>query len=137
MNRTQASRAWEMPESEVKRICGEMGIDSDNIPDDTVPVYVPDRFCKTDPHRYYIYLLDVIANTHMEIRGIDKSILETCVAQLKEKKLITLKIGADPASLDYHDYLLSPEIGLYNDWYGSLMKDSMSLIDKIVSLFKK
>ena len=137
MNREQASRAWEIPGNEVKRICEAMGIDPDNIPDDTVPVYVPDPFVKTDPHRYYVYLLDVISNTHMEIKGIDKNILETCVAQLKEKKLIALKIGADPASLDYHDYLLSPEIGLYNDWYGSLMKDSMSLIDKIVSFFKK
>ncbi len=137
MNRAQASRAWEISENEVVRICGEMGIDPDNIPDDTVPVYVPDQFCKTEPHRYYIYLLEVISNTHMEIKGIDKNILETCVAQLKEKKLIVLKNGAKPDSLDYHDYLLSPEIGLYNEWYGALMKDSMSIIDKIISFFKK
>ena len=137
MNRAQASRKWEISENEVRRICEEMGIDPDNIPDDTVPVYVPNQLYKTEPHRYYVYLLDVISNTHIEIKGIDKNILETCVAHLKEKKLIILKTGADPASLDYRDYLLSPEIDLYNEWYGSLMKDSMSLIDKIVSLFKK
>ena len=137
MNRAQASRAWEISENEVNRICEEMGIDSDNIPDDTVPVYVPSQFYKTDPHRFYIYLLEVISNTHVEIKGVDKSILETGVAQLKEKKLIVLKIGANPDSLDYHDYLLSSEVGLFDEWYNTLMKDSMSLLDKIISFFKK
>ena len=137
MNRAQASRAWEITEDEVKRICEGMGIDPDNIPEDTVPVYVPDPFYEADPHRYYLYLLEVISNTHMEIRGIDKNILETCVAQLKDKKLIILKNGADPNSLDYHDYLLSAERAVYNEWYGSFVKDSVSFIDKILSFFKK
>ena len=137
MNRAQASRAWEISENEVKRICEAMGIDADNIPDDTVPVYVPEKIYEADPHRYYIYLLEVISNTHMEIQGIDKNILETCVAQLKEKKLIVLKNGVDPASLDYRDYLLSAERALFNEWHSALVKDSMSLIDKMLSLFKK
>ena len=136
MNRAQASRAWEISEDEVAKVCKEMGIDSDNIPDGTVPVYVPDELYKGDPHRFYIYLLEVISNTHMEIKGIDKSILETCVAQLKEKKLIVLKCGAKPDSLDYRDYLLSPERTLYNEWCDSLVKESVSLIDKIISFFK-
>lgn len=137
MNITQASRAWEIPESDVESICMEMGIDADDIPDDTVPVYLPDRFYESNPHRYYIYLLDVISNTHMEIKGIDKITLETCVAQLKEKKLIVLKAGADPDSLDYHDYLISAERALYNEWYNSLIKDSMSFWEKVISLFRQ
>jgi len=137
MNRTQASRAWEISEAEVKRICDGMGIDSDDIPDGTVPVYMPDRYYESDPHRYYIYLLDVISNTHMEIKGIDKRILETCVAQLKEKKLIVPKSGAKPDSLDYHDYVMSADRALYNEWYESIAKESLSLIDKIASFFKK
>jgi len=118
-------------------VCEAMGIDANNIPDDTVPTYVPNEFYEGDPHRYYLYLLDVISNTHMEIRGIDRDILETCVAQLKEKKLIILKRGANPDSLDYHDYLLSAERALFNEWYSSLVKDSVSFIDKILSLFRK
>ncbi len=137
MNKTQASRAWEISETEVQRVCEAMGIDANNIPDDTVPTYVPNEFYEGDPHRYYLYLLDVISNTHMEIRGIDRDILETCVAQLKEKKLIILKRGANPDSLDYHDYLLSAERALFNEWYSSLVKDSVSFIDKILSLFRK
>ena len=137
MNRAQASRAWELSEAEVERICERMGIDADDIPDDTVPVYVPNPLYETEPHRYYIYLLEVISNTHMEIKGIDKAVLETCVSQLKEKKLIVLKVGADPDSLDYRDYLLSAEVALFNEWYNSLVKDSMSFIDKILSFFKK
>lgn len=136
MNVAQASRAWEITENEVRMICKEMGIETDNIPDDTVPVYVPDRYYEDNPHRFYIYLMDVISNTHMEIRGIDKAILETCVAQLKEKKLIVLKAGADRDSLDYRDYLVSAERDIYNEWYNSMIKNSMTLMDKIVSLFK-
>ena len=137
MNAAQASRAWELSESEVRTICKEMGVDADNIPEDTVPVYVPDRLYESNPHRYYIYLLDVISNTHMEIRGIDKNILETCVAQLKEKKLIVLKTEADADSLDYRDYLISAEPALYSEWYNSLLKDSVSFIEKIISYFKQ
>ena len=137
MNRAQASRAWEVSEDEVQKICEAMGIDADSIPEDTVPVYVPDPFYAEDPHRFYLYLLAVISNTHMEIKGIDKHILETCVGQLLEKKLIVRKIGADPDSLDYRDFLLSPERALYNEWYGSFVKDSVSLIDKILSFFHK
>ena len=137
MNAKQAARAWEVSETEVERICEEMELDSDEIPEDTVPVYVPDRIYESNPHRYYIYLLEVIANTHLEIRGVDKSILETCVGQLKEKKLIVLKTGADPDSLDYRDYVLSAERSLFYEWYTYLTKDHMTLIDKIISFFKK
>ena len=136
MNTAQASRAWELSEKEVISICTEMGIDPDHIPDDTVPVYLPDSFYAENPHRFYIYLLEVISNTHMEIKGIDKTILETCVAQLKEKKLIVLKIGAAPDSLDYHDYIISAENALFNEWSNSLIKESVSFLDKIVSFFK-
>ncbi len=136
MNIAQASRAWELSEKEVQIICKEMGLDAGNIPEETVPVYVPHRFYKYNSHRYYIYLLDVISNTHMELKGIDPANLEICVAQLKEKKLIVLKKGADPNSLDYHDYLISAEVAHYNEWYNSLVKDSMSFIDKIISFFK-
>ena len=136
MNKAQAARAWELSEKEVRTICKEMDLDADNIPDDTVPVYVPDPLYESNPHRYYLYLLDVIANTHMEIQGIDKNNLETCVAQLKEKKLIVLKTGADKDSLDYHDYIISADVEAYNGWYNSLVKDSMSFMDRIVSFFK-
>ena len=137
MNKAQAARAWETTEGKVQKICDKMRIDSGNIPDDTIPVYVPDRFYGSHPYRYYVYLLEVISNTHMEIQGIDRNVLETCVVQLKEKKLIVLKKGADPDSLDYHDYLISAERAVYDEWYGSFMKESTSLIDKIISFFKK
>lgn len=132
MNRAQAAHAWELTEIEVKKICDAMGIDADNIPEGTVPVYQPDKYYDKDPHRYYIYLLDVISNTHMEIKGIDKDVLETCVEQLKEKKLIALKRGADPDSLDYHDYLMSVDRAVYNDWYSAIEKQNLTIIEKIL-----
>lgn len=137
MNREQAAHAWELSELDVRKICIAMGIDPDNIPDDTVPVYIPNPLFEEDPHRYYVYLMEVISNTHMEIQGIDKNILETCIEQLKDKKLIVLKRGADPNSLDYRDYVVSAERGLYNEWSGSFSQVSLSFLDKIISLFKK
>ena len=137
MNKAQAARAWEVSQTEVEMICKEMGIDAENIPEGTVPVYIPNPLYTADSHRYYIYLLEVISNTHMDIKGIDKNVLETCVAQLKEKKLIVLKKGADPDSLDYHDYLLSADRALFYEWYSYIMKDHMSIIDKVISFFKK
>ena len=38
-------------------------------------------------------------------------------------------------SPDY-DYLISAEVAHYNEWYNSLVKDSMSFLDKIISFFK-
>ena len=137
MNTAEASKAWEVTVIEVGQICEQMGIDADNIPDDTVPAYVPDRYYEDDPHRYYIYLLDVISNTHMELKGFDQNILETCVEQLKEKKLIVLKRGANADSLDYHDYVMSADKALYNDYYNAFVKDHVSLLEKILSFFKK
>ena len=135
MNLEQASRAWELTEREAELTCEAMGIDPNDIPEDTVPVYVPDPMYEGNPHRYYLYLMDVIANTHMEIKGMDKSVLETCVAQLKEKKLIVLKAGAKPDSLDYRDYVISADRALYNDWVNSHIKASVSFIDKVISFF--
>lgn len=135
MNLEQAARAWEVSENEAERICKAMGLDADNIPEETIPVYLPDPMYEGNPHRYYLYLMDVIANTHMEIKGMDQSVLETCVAQLKEKKLIVLKTGADPESLNYRDYVISADRALYNDWVNSHIKASVSLIDKIISFF--
>ena len=135
MTLTQAARAWEVSENEVETICKAMGLDTDNIPEDTVPVYLPDPLYEGNPHRFYLYLMDVIANTHMEIKGMDQSVLETCVAQLKEKKLIVLKAGAHPESLDYRDYVISADRALYNDWVNSHIKASVSFIDKVISFF--
>ena len=71
-----------------------------------------------------------------EIRELNEE-LATLPQQLKEKKLIVLKQGADPDSLNYRDYLLSADRALFNEWYNSLVKDSMSVIEKIMSFFKK
>ena len=135
MDLKQASRAWEISEREAEMTCEAMGIDPNDIPEDTVPVYLPDPMYAGNPHRYYLYLMDAIANTHMEIKGVDKSVLETCVAQLKEKKLIVLKTGAAPDSLDYRDYVISADRALYNEWVNSHIKESISFIDKVISFF--
>jgi hypothetical protein len=48
-----------------------------------------------------------------------------------------LKRGANPDSLDYHDYLMSADKALYNNYYDAFVKDNMSILEKILSFFKK
>lgn len=107
MNRKQASIRWEVSEYEVSKICKHMNIDSKNIPEDTIPVYIPDKRYTKDPHRFYVFVLDVIINSHLEIEGIDPDILATCVEQLRETGLIVLKHGRAVGSVDYRDYMIS------------------------------
>ena len=133
MNKKQAAERWEVSEKTVKKICEHMHVDIDNIPEDLKPVYVPDKY-KNDAHRRYIYILDVIANTHLELEGIDSETLQTCMEELKKENLIVLKNGKDPDSLDYHDYIISPDRVKYYKWCGVKTSGSMNLLKKILAL---
>lgn len=133
MNRKQASIAWEVSPRQVNRIYEYMGISSNNIPDDTVPVYVPDGRYRKDPHRFYIFVLDVIINTHLELVTIDKDIRETCVEHLKQAGLIVLKHGKNESSVDYHDYMVSPNHDLFYGWQNAKMKTKLEMIKPVMS----
>lgn len=112
-----------------------MGIDKDNIPEDTVPVYVPDPVVLNDSHRVYISLLDVIGNPKLELEGIDKDLIVTALGELKQKGLITIIQGRDPNSTDYHDYMMSANRAEFINWYFCRANEDMGIIKKITSLF--
>jgi len=101
MNKKQAAERWEVSVYYVGKICKYLGISSRDIPEDTIPVYIPDKRYKADPHRYYIFVLDVIINTHLDLVNVDQDIIETCVVQLKNAGLIVLKHGKAEESVDY------------------------------------
>ena len=133
MNRKQASIDWEVSPRQVDKICKYMEIPSNNIPDDTIPVYLPDMRYKSDPHRFYIFVLDVIINTHLELVTVDKNTRETCVEQLKRAGLIVLKHGKNKSSVDYHDYMISPDRDLFYGWKNAKMKAKLEMIRPVMS----
>ena len=133
MNKKQAATRWEVTEWYVTKICKHMHIDSKNIPEETIPVYIPDKRYTADPHRFYVFVLDVIINSHLELEGIDTDIIMTCVEQLRTVGLIVLKHGRDGASLDYHDYIVSTNrTELYN-WQSAKMRSKIEMITQILS----
>jgi len=133
MNKKQASRRWEVSENEVRKICKHMNLDSKNIPDDTIPIYIPDGRYTKDPHRFYIFILDVIINTHLELEGIDADIIATCVEQLRVAGLIVLKHGRPTDSIDYHDYMVSANRVEFYNWKSAKIKNKIELITPVIS----
>ena len=133
MNLKQAAVRWDVTEYQARKICKHLGISPSNIPEDVVPVYLPDGRYKANPHRFYIFVLDVIINTHMELEGIDTDIIETCVEQLRNAGLIVLKRGKDTSSVDYHDYIISPNIELFYNWKNAKMRGKIDMIKPILS----
>ncbi len=128
MNRKEAAEAWHVSEKEVKRICEHMQLDVNAIPEDTRPVYVPDKRIASDPHRFYIYALAVINNPVLHLEGVDPLILESCVTQLSRTGLIVPKEGADPGSADYRDYVISADRSAFYDWSGRRAREELGLL---------
>ena len=133
MNKKQASSRWEVSEYEVSKICKLMHLDPKNIPEDTIPIYIPDGRYKKDPHRFYIFILDVIINTHLELEGIDTDIVAICVEQLKAAGLIVLKHGRPKDSIDYHDYMVSANRTEFYNWQSAKIKNKIELITPVIS----
>ena len=128
MNRKEAAEAWNVSEKAVKRICSYMQIDVKQIPEDTQPVYVPDKKVATDPHRFYTYVLEVINNPILHLEGVDDLILESCVTQLRKIGLIVAKNGCDPESTDYRDYVLSADRKAFYDWTRRRAKEEFGIL---------
>ena len=138
MNVKQAAERWEIKESYAKKICANMQVDPENIPEDLVPVYVPDKN-EADPHILYLALLNVIMNTHLELEGIDPQAMETCLAELRKENLIVAKNGRPANSSDYHDYILSPDRERFYNWYGTKTKNNtqIDLLKRILRFLLK
>ena len=133
MNVKRAASLWEVSESMVRKICKQMQLDPKNIPEDTSPIYIPDKRYTKDPHRFYVFVLDVIINSHLELEGIDPDIIATCVKQLRNAGLIVLKHGRAVGSVDYHDYMVSANRADFYNWKVAKMKSKIDMITPVVS----
>ena len=128
MNKKEAAVAWHISVKEVKRICKHMQLDPNDIPEDTSPVYVPDKRIAHDPHRFYTYALTVIGNPALHLEGMDELILQSSVTQLSKTGLIVPKAGADPGSADYRDYVISADRQGFYDWIGTRAKEQLGML---------
>lgn len=133
MNVKRAASLWEVSESMVRKICKQMQLDPKNIPEDTIPVYIPDKRYTKDPHRFYVFVLDVIINSHLELEGIDPDIIATCVEQLRDAGLIVLKHGRTAGSVDYHDFMVSANRTEFYNWKDAKIKSKIEMITPVVS----
>ena len=129
----EARDCWEVSIYQVRKICKYMGLDPKNIPKDTEPVYIRDKRYRKNPFRFYIFVLDVIINTHLRLVDIDEDIIETCVEQLRDLGLIILKRGRKKKSVDYRDYIISPNKELFYNWSDYNVKRKLELLAPIVS----
>ena len=127
MNKREAAAAWRVSVKDVKRICRHMQINVNAIPEDTQPVYVPDKRVARDPHRFYIYALTVINNPILRLEGVDELILASCVTQLSRAGLIVPKKGADPESSDCRDYVISADRAAFYDWSGKRVRKGLGM----------
>lgn len=133
MKAKEASERWEVSNYQVRKICKHMGLDSRNIPEDTEPVYIRDKRYKKNPFRFYIFVLDVIINTHLKLEDIDEDIIETCVEQLRDLGLIILIRGRKKRSVNYRDYIISPNKELFYNWNDYNVKRKLELLSPIIS----
>ena len=92
--------------------------------------HVPDKRYTKDAHRFYIFILDVVANTHLELEPFDA--IETYVERLRDTGLIVLKKGRASDSLDYHDYIITEDRELFYNWMNCKMKQKIEMIGSLV-----
>ena len=131
-----AAERWEVSEKTAKEICEYMQVDIENIPEDLVPVWTPQKY-GDDPHRFYLAILDVVMNTHLELEGIDPAAMAACLIQLQEQKLIVPKNGRPSDSGDYRDYILSPYRDRFYSWHDCRTKGSVSILKTLLSLISR
>ena len=120
MTKKQAADAWQLSEREVGGICEYYGFTKVNgrfqIPDDTVPVYIPDkRYLKNDLG-LYLFIADAIYKKLRIVPELFHSSDEevrTAVRVMRERNLIVRIEGRPVNSLNYQDYILGPE---FADW---------------------
>jgi hypothetical protein len=97
------------------------------------PTYFPIFINHVVLHGFYVFVLDVIINSHLELEGIDPDIIATCVEQLRDAGLIVLKHGRTAGSVDYHDFMVSANRTEFYNWKDAKMKSKIEMITPVVS----
>lgn len=137
MTKKQAKTKWFLTDREVDGICNYYGFTKVKgqfqIPEDTVPVYIPDkRYLKNDL-RLYLFVSDAI---HRKLKLVPELFnssddeVRTIVRVMRDKGLIERIDGRPNESLNYQDYILGIE---FVDWKRNAT-DNFKLIKELLGI---
>ena len=111
---------YNLTKREVDGICEYYGIKKNKgkfqIPDDTVPVYIPDKRYVDKEFCLYMFVADAIRKKVTLVPELFYSKddeVKTVVRVMRDKGLIERLEGKPKESLEYQDYILGPE---FADW---------------------
>ena len=133
----QFQTKYNLTKREVDGICEYYVIKKEKrqfqIPDDTEPVYIPDkRFANTEL-RLYLFVSDAIQRKVKLVPELFYSTddeVRTVVRVMRDNGLLVRIEGRPEDSLEYQDYILGPE---FADWKRSAT-DNFKLVKEILGI---
>lgn len=137
MTKKQAKSKWHLTDREVDGICDYYGFTKVKgqfqIPEDTVPIYIPDKRYLDKELRLYLFVSDAI---HKKLLLVPKLInssddeIRTIVRIMKDRGLIERIEGKPKDSLNYQDYILGLE---FAEWKRNAT-DNFKLIKELFGI---
>ena len=137
LTKKQFQTKYSLTKREADRICEYYGIKKEKrqfqIPDNTEPIYIPDkRFVKKEL-RLYLFVSDAIQRKVKLVPELFYSTddeVRTVVRVMRDKGLLVRIEGRPEESLEYQDYILGPE---FADWKRSAT-DNFKLVKEILGV---
>ena len=137
LTKKQFQTKYNLTKREVDGICEYYGIKKDKrkfqIPDDTEPIYIPDkRFVKKEL-RLYLFVSDAIERKVKLVPELFYSTddeVRTVVRVMRDKGLLVRIEGRPEDSLEYQDYILGTE---FADWKRNAT-DNFKLVKEILGV---
>ena len=120
LTKKQFQTKYNLTKREVDGICDYYGIKKNKgqfqIPNDAVPVYIPDKRYVDKEFCLYLFVADAIRKKLILVPELFYSTddeVKTVVRVMRDKRLIERLEGKPEESLEYQDYILGPE---FADW---------------------
>ena len=116
LTKKQFQTKYNLTKREVDGICEYYGIKKNKgqfqIPDDAVPVYIPDKRYVDKEFCLYLFVADAIRKKLILVPELFYSTddeVRTVVRVMRDKGLLVRIEGRPEDSLEYQDYILGPE----------------------------
>ena len=120
LTKKQFQTKYNLTKREVDGICDYYGIKKNKgqfqIPNDAVPVYIPDKRYVDKEFCLYLFVADAIRKKLILVPELFYSTddeVKTVVRVMRDKGLLVRIEGRPEESLEYQDYILGPE---FADW---------------------
>ena len=116
LTKKQFQTKYNLTKREVDGICEYYGIKKNKgqfqIPDNTEPIYIPDKRFVNKELRLYLFVADAIQRKVKLVSELFYSTddeVRTVVRVMRDKGLLVRIEGRPEESLEYQDYILGPE----------------------------